>query len=72
MKTRLSSTIWMLVIWTSLALFGVLGLAYEAGAHSGSGSLFQGGTSGSAGMEFLIAAGVAVFTSLVLLRMNSA
>ena len=67
MKTRLSSTIWMLVIWTSLALFGVLGLAYEAGAHSGGGSIFQGGTSGSAGMEFLIAAGVAVFTSLVLL-----
>jgi methyl-accepting chemotaxis protein len=67
MKTRLSSTIWMLVVWTSLALFGVLGLAYEAGAHSGGGSIFQGGTSGSAGMEFLIAGGVAVFTSLVLL-----
>ena len=67
MKTRLSSTIWMLVIWTSLALFGVLGLAYEAGQHSGGGSIFQGGTSGSAGMEFLIAAGVALFTSLVLL-----
>src|SRR5271169_3849228 len=67
MKTRLSSTIWMLVIWTSLALFGVLGLAYQAGAHSGGGSIFQGGTSGSAGMEFLIAAGMAVFTSLVLL-----
>src|ERR1700692_729130 len=67
MKTRLSSTIWMLVIWTSIALFGVLGLAYEAGVHSGGGSIFQGGTSGSAGMEFLIAAGVALFTSLVLL-----
>jgi methyl-accepting chemotaxis protein len=57
----------MLVIWTSVALFGVLGLAYEAGVHSGGGSIFQGGTSGSAGIEFLIAAGVAVFTSLVLL-----
>jgi methyl-accepting chemotaxis protein len=67
MKTRLSSTIWMLVIWTSVALFGVLGLAYETGVHSGGGSVFQGGTSGSAGMEFLIAAGIAVFTSLVLL-----
>ena len=67
MKTRLSSTIWMLVIWTSVALFGVLGLAYEAGVHSGGASVFQGGTSGSAGMEFLIAAGVAVFTALVLL-----
>jgi len=35
MKTRLSSTIWLLVIWTSVALFAVLGLAYAAGAHSG-------------------------------------
>jgi twitching motility protein PilJ len=67
MKTRLSSTIWMLVIWTSVALFGVLGLAYEAGVHSGGASIFQGGASGSAGMEFIIAAGVAVFTALVLL-----
>ena len=67
MKTRLSSTIWMLVIWTSVALFGVLGLAYEAGVHSGGASIFEGGTSGSAGIEFLIAAGVAVFTALALL-----
>ena len=67
MKTRLSSTIWMLVIWTSVALFGVLGLAYEAGVHSGGASVFQGGTSGSAGMEFLIAAGIAAFTALVLM-----
>jgi twitching motility protein PilJ len=67
MKTRLSSTIWMLVIWTSVALFGVLGLAYEAGVHSGGASLLQGGATGSAAIEFLIAAGVAAFTSLVLL-----
>jgi methyl-accepting chemotaxis protein len=67
MKTRLSSTIWMLVIGTSIALFGILGLAYEAGVHSGGASVFQGGTSGSAGTEFLIAAGVAVITSLALL-----
>src|ERR1700693_3521467 len=67
MKTRLSSTIWMLVIWTSVALFGVLGLAYEAGVHSGGGSIFQGGASGSPSLEFLIAGCVALFTSLVLL-----
>src|SRR5580658_8591978 len=67
MKTRLSSTIWMLVLWTSLALFIVLGLAYEAGVHSGGASLTAGGTSGSGGMEILIAGGVAVFTALVLL-----
>ena len=35
MKSRLSSTIWMLVFFIGLALFGVLGLAYYAGAHSG-------------------------------------
>ena len=35
MKARLSSTIWMLVLWISVALFGVLGLAYYAGTHSG-------------------------------------
>ena len=34
MKSRLSSTIWLLVFWMGLALFGVLGLAYYAGAHS--------------------------------------
>src|SRR5258708_6026936 len=67
MKTRLSSTIWMLVIWTSVALFGVLGLAYEAGVHSGGASIFQGGTSGSGGMEFLLAAGVAGFSAPLLL-----
>jgi twitching motility protein PilJ len=67
MKTRLSSTIWMLVLWTSVALFIVLGLAYEAGVHSGGASLTAGGASGSAGMEILIAGGVAVFTALVLL-----
>jgi methyl-accepting chemotaxis protein len=67
MKTRLSSTIWMLVIWNSLALLGVLGLAYQAGSTSGGASIFQGGTSGIAGMEFLLAAGLAIFTALVLL-----
>src|SRR5277367_62162 len=34
MKSRLSSTVWLLVFWIGLALFGVLGLAYYAGAHS--------------------------------------
>ena len=36
MKARLSSTIWLLVFWVTLALFGVLGLSYYAGAHSAS------------------------------------
>jgi methyl-accepting chemotaxis protein len=67
MKTRLNSTIWMLVIWTSLALFAVLGLAYQAGTLSGGGSMGQGGLSGSGGPELLAAGAVAVFTALILL-----
>ncbi|MBZ5501322.1 MAG: methyl-accepting chemotaxis protein [Acidobacteriia bacterium] len=34
MKGRLGSTIWMLIAWASVALFGVLGLAYHAGKES--------------------------------------
>jgi methyl-accepting chemotaxis protein len=39
MKSRLSSTIWLLVLWISAALFGVLGLAYHAGKESGGAAL---------------------------------
>jgi methyl-accepting chemotaxis protein len=67
MKTRLSSTIWMLVIGTSIALFAVLGLAYQAGANSGGASILAGGATGSAGMEFLMAAGLAGIMSLTLM-----
>jgi len=67
MKSRLSTTIWMLVLWTCAALFGVMGLAYEAGAHSGGASMLSGGAGGSAGMEFLMAAGLAGITAFVLL-----
>ncbi|MEO6119603.1 MAG: methyl-accepting chemotaxis protein, partial [Terriglobales bacterium] len=35
MKGRLGSTIWLLAIFNALALFGVLLLAYSAGANSG-------------------------------------
>ena len=41
MKARLSSTIWMLVFWIGVALFGVLGLAYHAGKESGGLSLLD-------------------------------
>src|ERR1700693_6010210 len=37
MKSRLSSTIWLLVFWIGAALFGVLGMAYYAGSHAGAG-----------------------------------
>jgi twitching motility protein PilJ len=33
MKSRLSSTIWLLIFWITAALFGVLGLGYYAGQH---------------------------------------
>jgi methyl-accepting chemotaxis protein len=35
MKARLSSTIWMMVLWTTAGLLGVLALAYDAGRHAG-------------------------------------
>jgi len=41
MKARLSTTIWLLVFWAALALFGVLGLAYHAGRESGGLSIFD-------------------------------
>src|SRR5258708_31352603 len=66
MKTRLSSTIWLLVIWTSIALFAVLGLAYEGCLHSGGVFVFQGGIT-AAGPELLLAAAVALCTALGLL-----
>ena len=34
MKSRLSSTVWMLVLLNSIVLFAVLGLAYSAGKQS--------------------------------------
>src|SRR5260370_10364373 len=67
MKTRLSSTIWLLVIWNSVALFAVLGLAYSAGAQSGGVSLFQGAVWTGAGRAVWWATGVAAFTALALL-----
>ena len=67
MKTRLSSTIWLLVIWTSVALFAVLGLAYEAGVHSGGVSILRSGTLTAGGPEFFLSVAVAVFTALGLL-----
>jgi len=66
MKARLSSTIWLLVFWTSLALFGILALAYHAGRSSGGAALtdlpsMPGGASGA----LLGAVGLAVVTALM-------
>src|SRR4029077_21150147 len=51
MKSRLSSTIWTLVLVNGLVLFGVLWLAYGAGRQSNGGSMLDFGSlpSGSSG-----------------------
>lgn len=73
MKARLSSTIWMLVLWNGLALFLVLGLAYHAGRVSGGASMFDfgslpSGASGSVLLGALVALGTALLAALTLGR----
>jgi len=63
MKARLSSTIWLLVLWIGAALFGVLGLAYYAGSHAAVGAdatSFPGGANGA-----LVAAAALVILAAV-------
>ena len=43
MKSRLSSTIWMLVILNGIALFTVIGFAYNAGRQTSGGGFEPGG-----------------------------
>jgi methyl-accepting chemotaxis protein len=64
MKSRLSSTIWTLVLANSLVLFVVLGLAYSAGKQSGGVSIFDfgalpSGASSSVLIALLLAVGMA-------------
>jgi methyl-accepting chemotaxis protein len=66
MKSRLSSTIWTLVILNGIVLFAVMGLAYSAGRQSGGVSLFDfaalpSGSSGSVLFALLLALGMAAF-----------
>ncbi|MGC2388250.1 MAG: HAMP domain-containing protein, partial [Candidatus Acidiferrum sp.] len=66
MKSRLSSTIWTLVLANGIVLFAVLGLAYSAGRQSGGASLFDfgalpSGASGSVMLAVLLAVGMAIF-----------
>jgi methyl-accepting chemotaxis protein len=56
MKARLSSTIWLLVLWIGLALFGVLGLAYHAGKNSGGLALSDAGAMPASASEPLLLA----------------
>jgi methyl-accepting chemotaxis protein len=66
MKGRLSSTIWLLVFWTTLAVLGVLALAYHAGKNS-QGTALTDFTSmpTSASGAVLAAVGLAVVTALL-------
>jgi methyl-accepting chemotaxis protein len=65
MKARMSSTVWMLVLWISVALFGVLGLAYHAGRVSGGVSLADAPSlPGGAGGTLLAAIGLAVVAAM--------
>ncbi|HEV2491183.1 MAG TPA: HAMP domain-containing methyl-accepting chemotaxis protein [Candidatus Acidoferrales bacterium] len=66
MRARLSSTIWMLILWDAAALGAVLGLAFHAGATAGGQSIsnfssLPGGSSGS-----LLAAGALVALTFLL------
>jgi methyl-accepting chemotaxis protein len=68
MKSRLSSTIWLLVFWISLSLFGVLALAYHAGKSSGGASpLDASSMPGSASGALLGAIGLAIVGGLSLI-----
>ena len=65
MKSRLSTTIWLLVFWAAIAFFGVLGLAYHAGKESGGLALTDLGAlpSGASG-PLLAAVGLALAGAL--------
>ncbi|HEY7826396.1 MAG TPA: HAMP domain-containing methyl-accepting chemotaxis protein [Candidatus Acidoferrales bacterium] len=68
----MSSTIWMLVFGISIALFGVLGLAYHAGKESGGVSLADAGSlPSSASGPLLFAASLAVLAAVLLVYVLS-
>ena len=67
MKSRLSTTIWMVVLWTTGSLFGVLVLAYWAGEQAARVAAPGGMPSGTPGLELLGAGAVAAVATFVLL-----
>src|SRR5258708_18190553 len=64
MKSRLSSTIWTLVLLNGVIGFIVLGLAFSAGKKAGEASLFDFGS--PAGGTVLIAIVVSAATAVIL------
>src|SRR4051812_1514440 len=73
MKSRLSSTIWTLVLVNGIALFGVLWLAYSAGRQSGGASMLDfASLPSSASGAVLFAVLLAIITDVFLgWRLNS-
>ncbi len=73
MKSRLSSTIWMLALWTGFALFSVLLIGYHAGRSANGASIFDfgsmpSGASGSVLFGILLALGTALIVVFTLSR----
>jgi methyl-accepting chemotaxis protein len=64
MKGRLNSTIGLVVVVNLVALFGVLMLAYSAGAQSGGHSMFD--TASPAAMRVFGAVGLAILVGIVI------
>src|SRR5499425_1581991 len=67
MKSRLSSTIWLLNFWIAAALVGVLGLGYYAAQHPAEGGALPGGASPA----LLGAIGLAVLATLSIIMVLS-
>src|SRR6266849_5084769 len=67
MKSRLSSTVWMLVLWNAAALIGTLLLAYSAGRSSGGAGLADVGSMSSSAIGSIFGALLlSLFTILIL------
>jgi methyl-accepting chemotaxis protein len=65
MKSRLSSTVWFLVIWSAMAAVGAAALAFYAGAHSnGAGIGDAAGMPPAASSALIAALGLAVTAAL--------
>jgi twitching motility protein PilJ len=66
MKSRLSSTIWLLVFWTTAALFGVLALGYYAGQRPAGAASLPGGANGLWAGAMILAVVTVVMVIMVL------
>jgi methyl-accepting chemotaxis protein len=69
MRSRLSSTVWMLVAWTGVGFLGALGLAFHAGRNAGDASLLNASALPSSATGTLLGAaalGAAVVLSIFL------